>query len=536
MGYKDLFDDAIFKRGMGYYSDNRVHHVKMDGHVLTGEVDGTKKYHCKITFDASGEVKKMSCDCPYGENGTPCKHEAALLLKFTYGDLPFLADGDEFDDFVVQVNEGTKNAFLAQLFRNDPRQLEAFKRFAHIALDEQDLMQMIAYMEGIVERNTVKGFIDYYAMPDFDEEMNSVFEDIHNCMEENRKHAFRLILATFDALLNVECDDSDGRLGMMLSRLGDYLGILLSDASQEELDIYYDKIMSLVKDPRCDDQEYLLNALTKVTVKEYVDRFNDAIENLMDDDDGFRDYTHFLIESHINNHAPIEQVLTEYHSLHPMCKRDMAKRVFNYLLDCEEYDLFEKEVKQLLKEMPDRDNTEYVEMLKDFYKNIGHDQAYFKTLEELFFKHPYNKDYYHEYKNVIGDDWDQKRNDIFNRIPESIGKKNIYFEEGMYDQLMSCLENFGSISDLEEYMDVLKDQYSDRLITAMAKDIDEMALRTSNRYTYRSIAYHMNRMLAIDGAKDTVISLLSKFRSKYRNRRAMQDELKAVEIALSEQA
>lgn len=90
----------------------------------------------------------------------------------------------------------------------------------------------------------------------------------------------------------------------------------MSDASQEELDIYYDKIMSLVKDPRCDDQEYLLNALTKVTVKEYVDRFNDAIENLMDDDDGFRDYTHFLIESHINNHAPIEQVLTEYHSLH----------------------------------------------------------------------------------------------------------------------------------------------------------------------------------------------------------------------------
>lgn len=190
---------------------------------------------------------------------------------------------------------------------------------------------MIAYMERIVERNTAKGFIDYYAMPDFDEEMNSVFEDIHNCMEENRKHAFRLILATFDSLLNVECDDSDGRLGMMLSRLGDYLGILLSDASQEELDIYYDKIMSLVKDPRCDDQEYLLNALTKVTVKEYVDRFNDAIENLMDDDDGFRDYTHFLIESHINNHAPIEQVLTEYHSLHSMCKRDMANV---YLIIC----------------------------------------------------------------------------------------------------------------------------------------------------------------------------------------------------------
>lgn len=109
------------------------------------------------------------------------------------------------------------------------------------------------------------------------------------------------------------------------------------------------------------------------------------------------------------------------------------------MLDCEEYDLFEKEVKQLLKEMSDRDNTEYVEMLKDFYKKIGHDQAYFKTLEELFFKHPYNKDYYHEYKDVIGDDWDQKRNDI-------------YFEEGMYDQLMSCLENFGSISNLEEYM------------------------------------------------------------------------------------
>ena len=232
----------------------------------------------------------------------------------------------------------------------------------------------------------------------------------------------------------------------------------------------------------------------------------------------------------------LEQVLTEYHSLHPMLKRDMAKRVCNYLLDCEEYDLFEKELKQLLKEMPDRDNTEYMEMLKDFYKKIGNHQAYFKTLEDLFFKHPYNKDYYHEYKDVIGDDWNQKRNDIFNRIPESIGKKNIYFEEGMYDQLMSCLENFGSISDLEEYMDVLKDQYSDRLITAMAKDIDEMALRTSNRYTYRSIAYHMNRMLAIDGAKDTVISLLSKFRSKYRNRRAMQDELKAVEIALSEQA
>ena len=76
-----VFLSYIYERGRDYYRKKRVINVSNSGNIFHAQVRGSDVYDVSIAFDANGaDVVWMECDCPYAQDGSHCKHEAALYI------------------------------------------------------------------------------------------------------------------------------------------------------------------------------------------------------------------------------------------------------------------------------------------------------------------------------------------------------------------------------------------------------------------------------------------------------------------------
>lgn len=70
-------DGAVAERGAGYYRENRVLYLCLDGVQGWAIVEGTKPYEVEFQY-RDGQISNLFCDCPCGYT---CKHEVAVLLQ-----------------------------------------------------------------------------------------------------------------------------------------------------------------------------------------------------------------------------------------------------------------------------------------------------------------------------------------------------------------------------------------------------------------------------------------------------------------------
>lgn len=78
--WKKLFEPHILQRGRAYYEEGAVETLYRDGDMVQATVLGSGR--CQVEIELMrGEIADWSCDCPYGEDGTPCKHLAAVFYE-----------------------------------------------------------------------------------------------------------------------------------------------------------------------------------------------------------------------------------------------------------------------------------------------------------------------------------------------------------------------------------------------------------------------------------------------------------------------
>lgn len=78
---KKTCSSMIYKRGVEYFHEGRVHMRKRSEDELTAVVDGEELYNVYITFEG-GRIKNVLCTCPYYETmQTTCKHIVAALKE-----------------------------------------------------------------------------------------------------------------------------------------------------------------------------------------------------------------------------------------------------------------------------------------------------------------------------------------------------------------------------------------------------------------------------------------------------------------------
>lgn len=78
---KKICSSMIYKRGVEYFNEGRVHMRKRSEDELTAVVDGEDLYNVQVTMNDEG-VDKVLCTCPYYETmQTTCKHIVATLKQ-----------------------------------------------------------------------------------------------------------------------------------------------------------------------------------------------------------------------------------------------------------------------------------------------------------------------------------------------------------------------------------------------------------------------------------------------------------------------
>ena len=78
---------------------------------------------------------------------------------------------------------------------------------------------------------------------------------------------------------------------------------------------------------------------------------------------------------------------------------------------------------------------------------------------------------------------------------------------------------------MQEYEGILKKNYPEQLLIKYETEVNKMAVYTSDRKNYKQLVSLLRRMQKMKGGSKIVEGISEQWRMKYKNRRAMMDEL-----------
>jgi hypothetical protein len=101
---------------------------------------------------------------------------------------------------------------------------------------------------------------------------------------------------------------------------------------------------------------------------------------------------------------------------------------------------------------------------------------------------------------------------------------NIFIVEKLEERLMLYVENHLTIEYLENYYTHFSDSFPQKTLALFRKSIDRYAQDTG-RDLYEHIARLFQKMIRIEGGSTLVKEMISRYRTLYKNRRAMMEIL-----------
>ena len=165
---------------------------------------------------------------------------------------------------------------------------------------------------------------------------------------------------------------------------------------------------------------------------------------------------------------------------------------------------------------------QYRENLLRLYQQIGNDEKYMEYLWLLVTDG--NREYYRELKSQYTDDeWQNEREKVFQSY-SSLALADLYCEEKLYDRLWELLKD-NNLNMILGYEDLLLPKYASEILAKYRYSLNRAATRASGRSTYQDWVRLLKRMEKIDGGKEMAQQIANEWRVKYRNRRAMMEEL-----------
>jgi SNF2 family DNA or RNA helicase/uncharacterized Zn finger protein len=146
---KDMFTDAVYRRGLGYFQEGRVRDLSHDPvkNIWGAKVRGSKTY--LVTIEDDGFGISSDCNCPaYDKYWEPCKHIAAVMLKIhdnTQGEIVFSNPHQENQSFLDRKRIQEKE------FQNQQLELERKREERQAAYVKQLTNQFIQNFSSIVQ-------------------------------------------------------------------------------------------------------------------------------------------------------------------------------------------------------------------------------------------------------------------------------------------------------------------------------------------------------------------------------------------------
>lgn len=365
-------------------------------------------------------------------------------------------------------------------------------------------------------------------------------EDIRRMIDNaDYQCAFELLNYIFTTISNVDIDDSDGGTGMIADRIYQLWTELLSKVAVPDK-----KKMFVWFTTHLDGS--IIDYLEEYIERIIIDEFKESeyrqdklafIEQMIEESnkkesDWSRSYSvgkwalRYL--ELLTEDVKSEQIRIDF------CKkywRNSSVRRY-YINLCMRKKDYENAIRVLDESiLLDRDCrglvSEYSKKKKDIFLLQGNNEAYIDQLWKLVLNHEAgNIDLYRELKKqYTAEEWSVQREEIFRKLPKSAHIECLYKEEKLYDRLLEFVLKSKGLYALQEYEGVLKKNYPEQLLIKYEAEVNEMAAYTSDRKSYKQLVSLLRRMQSIKGGSKIVEKISEQWRMKYKNRRAMMDEL-----------
>ena len=538
MEWENNFSKTVLNRGYNYYLDGYVEDISITKNKIKAVVYGTHHYRIEIGLDGD-KIKDMSCNCPFAQDGSNCKHMAAVLFEWERRvSHPEIDNSEIIDD----ASDDDIRAFLLQLFNENPDLVERFNQFTlkETSMDAMtnELLEIIRYYQYdhnyintdntvhfcenygdvvfkwvdllkqkneyfnairfLIEAHDILGSLDidvYEGQPyDLSYSMNEAFSDILPYMDiSERKEAFELIRHHFytmkDATFKIDIVDT-----LICRFIGD-------EYVESQLDFVEEQYDYLGKYPSIFDREYMLNLFA-----------NDYLE---------------LLEKNNATKKEIEAIYKKYWKCY-----SVRMNCVQACINDKEYDKALKYLDKCIK-LDHKDQSLYkrdVEMKKDIYQKQGNKEGYREMMKVIVldFRDAVIEEYI-ELKNLYtSEEWLTERDSIIKQIKSDWLLCDIYAHENLHKQLLDSIIRSNNKSLLTQYTRLLKDEYPEQLLHMYRVTVEEEAEYARSRSCYRQLVRDLRHMKRIDGGDKVVDEIIKKWKVQYKNRSAMMDELSRI--------
>lgn len=546
MDWEYLFKPHILDRGYEYHSNELVENFNEENGKVTAEVLGSERYDVEITYDGD-EIVDMYCTCPYAESGN-CKHMAAVL--FQQDDEIELTERknqkslETVAELVDEAEEKAVRDFLTKVLENDEELLLRFKTMACKSVTRGDINAYKCRVKNIVHNHSdYGGFISYEHAYDFAMDLDNLLrQDIKQMLElGNYAEAFELSCYILQTIGETEVDDSDGGTAIVaVGCKGVWQSVLKhadTDAKRQLFQWFAERLDRPVIDYLQDYVEEFL--MEEFQEQEFLEEKLALVDQKLKEGGEPSDYySRYKQERWIKRRIALMKALGKTEAqVEDFCKEywklPYVRRYF--IDDCVDREDYGKAI-AILEESMDIDKdyhglvADYGLDLKELYLETGQKEAYLDMLWKL------------ELELLCGDmtvfkelakqytpeQWKVERERVFEKLAGRWEIAELFLEEKLYDCLMDYVQKSPGLFALYKYEQHLSKQYPAEILEKYRVEVEKMAKPTTGRKQYKDIVSILECMKKYPGGPEVTAALVSQWKTLYRNRRAMMEELNRV--------
>lgn len=210
------------------------------------------------------------------------------------------------------------------------------------------------------------------------------------------------------------------------------------------------------------------------------------------------------------------------------------------LMEREQYDeavrLLDEGIKLSKKEEYDGTTDKWLKLKLEIFERTNRTSEIIDTCRLLFISGRDQLEYYHKLKTMIPkEQWKVFLDEMMKEVPfngyfsfDGNVEAEIYVEEKENERLFHLLSSagFGQLEALMRYAHHLKNSHSEQLIDMYISLLIDYAERNIGRKYYEQIARALLCMQKLNGGKVAVKQLVEDFRTIYKRRSAMMEELR----------
>lgn len=525
--WKQMFTSKILDRGYAYYTDGLVEDLFRDGDTITAVVNGTEDYEVAIIFDGN-EIEELFCTCPYAEDGFYCKHMAAVLYELEDTKEVPVKNNSANQDITEMVNSADEQYvrdFLANILKENELICQRFMMMLPNQR-KRSVKDYKAFVDAIIRSHTNhSGYVEYRDAEAMIDELLDIVYDLDLLIKDGRAlDAFEISLYILQETQGTDPEHED--VYLLYDHLAEYWYKIAETATAEEKNIIFERLFNGINH-RLYPDEYIRTFLFHAFREpRYLPKLFETLDSEIESVKHDRYQYGNMVLRKLNL---MSETGTDFTVIEKTCREywdsDSARQWLakHYELRGQIQDAIQvyEEGIQLDREYRGLVN-QYREKLLRLYQQIGNDEKYMEYLWLLVTDG--EKEYYRELKSHYTDEeWQCEREKVF-QCYFSLALADMYCEEKLYDRLWELLKE-KDLQMILGYEDVLLPKYASEILTKYRYSLNRAATQASNRSTYQEWVRLLKRMEKIDGGKELAQQIANEWRVKYRNRRAMMEEL-----------